>query len=378
MDTVDAVDIVDTVDTPAHTMPPQRREAVPKPTGPVPRCSDQPCTWDADDGCWRAPDGSIHTVERHGKRKADAAAQRAECERIDAEASAVKLVKETDNWEMHHTLYRLTKVDTKLGVGHAWETKSISLWRTLTANLGSCGSSDFDLREPTSYDLRDGFKVDPIIAIHRGPDYWGAVDARLAAMEEPLTRSQFTHHLRAIVEDQVASAVKEVRPVLEQERAVRRAAWKLREELQQRESRQRKELELVERRKVQYQREEQRQQHCWQVEGQAMHARAAASGAQVGSVLVSSSMRVKMENTGMSSRWLNPPPYSCWRFGRVTFDLVPLRLGATQSELLKPLPGPQLAYGRATDECDFAPDQWPNYNVMYRDVHHRLAKGYYP
>ena len=66
-----------------------------------------------------------------------------------------------------------------------------------------------------------------------------------------------------------------------------------------------------------------------------MHARAAASGAQAGSVLVSSSMRVKMENTRMTRHWLNPPPYSCWRFGRVTFDLVPLRLGATQSELLK-------------------------------------------
>ena len=198
-------------------------------------------------------------------------------------------------------------------------------------------------------------------------------------MEEPLTRSLFTHHLRAIMEDQVASVVKEVRPVLEQEREVRRAAWKLREELQQRESRQREERELVEKRKVQNQREEQRQQHCWQVEGQAMHARAAASGAQAGSVLVSSSMRVKMENTRMTCRnWLNPPPYSCWRFGRVTFDLVPLRLGATQSELLKPLPRPQLAYGRATDHGDFEPDEWPNYNVMYRDVHHRLAKGYYP
>ena len=109
-----------------------------------------------------------------------------------------------------------------------------------------------------------------------------------------------------------------------------------------------------------------------------MHARAAASGAQAGSVLVSSSMRVKMENTRMTRHWLNPPPYSCWRFGRVTFDLVPLRLGATQSELLKPLPRPQLAYGRATDHGDFEPDEWPNYNVMYRDVHHRLAKGYYP
>ena len=31
-----------------------------------------------------------------------------------------------------------------------------------------------------------------------------------------------------------------------------------------------------------------------------------------------------------------------------------------------------------TFEIDFAPEQWPNYNVMYRDVHHRLAKGYYP
>ena len=28
-----------------------------------------------------------------------------------------------------------------------------------------------------------------------------------------------------------------------------------------------------------------------------------------------------------------------------------------------------------TFEIDFAPEQWPNYNVMYRDVHHRLAKG---
>ena len=74
----------------------------------------------------------------------------------------------------------------------------------------------------------------------------------------------------------------------------------------------------------------------------------------------------------MTRHWLNPPPYSCWRFGRVTFDLV------TQSELLKPLPRPQLAYGRATDDIDFDPDQWPNYNVIYRDVHHRLAKGYYP
>ena len=192
-------------------------------------------------------------------------------------------MKETGNWEMRHSLYCLTKVDTKLGVGHAWETKSISLWRSLTANLGSCGSSDFD--RPVWHPHHASGLVDPIIAIHRGPDFWNAVDARLAAMEEPLTRSQFTHHLRAIVEDQVASAVKEVRPVLEQEREVRRAARKVQEDLQQRESRQRESRQWVEavtgessNRKVQNQREEQRQQHCWQVEGQAMHARAGRVG----------------------------------------------------------------------------------------------------
>ena len=60
-----------------------------QPPGPVPLVGGEVCKWDCEHACWRAPNGSVHIVEQHTERKADAALEqqrlRAEVERIDRE-----------------------------------------------------------------------------------------------------------------------------------------------------------------------------------------------------------------------------------------------------------------------------------------------------
>ena len=62
-----------------------------RPPGPAPKVDTDEergveCEWDCAEGVWRRPDDrSVHEVERHKKRKLDAAAKRALCERIDSD-----------------------------------------------------------------------------------------------------------------------------------------------------------------------------------------------------------------------------------------------------------------------------------------------------
>jgi predicted component of type VI protein secretion system len=60
----------------------------PKPRGRAPTVgvgSDaEETTWDEHAGCWRTPGGGVHEVQRHKKRKLEAEAERALCERIDS------------------------------------------------------------------------------------------------------------------------------------------------------------------------------------------------------------------------------------------------------------------------------------------------------
>ena len=46
------------------------KKARPKPSGPVPRKDGALCSWDAVEGCWRAPDSSVHLVKQRAERNA--------------------------------------------------------------------------------------------------------------------------------------------------------------------------------------------------------------------------------------------------------------------------------------------------------------------
>jgi hypothetical protein len=55
--------------------------AIPKPRGRAPKVGPDDATWDVRDGCWRAPDGSVHLTQAEA-----AAARRALCADIDRAA----------------------------------------------------------------------------------------------------------------------------------------------------------------------------------------------------------------------------------------------------------------------------------------------------
>ena len=178
--------------------------AIPKPRGRAPKVGPDDATWDVRDGCWRAPDGSVHLTQAEA-----AAARRALCADIDRAARgepplARHLVTRT---------FTLTVPDSFWSPGMRGRGKdggNLGIPRLLEgprepggATIGGDTARDWYATVRATFDKAiGGCEMQPthwtpsgvVHVLRPSGAYWPTVDERLAC--EQLTRAQFEACLR--------------------------------------------------------------------------------------------------------------------------------------------------------------------------------------
>ena len=241
--------------------PPSRR----KPTGPVPAAPcGTPCTWDTEEGCWRRPDGSEHTILRNKKRVAEGKEREAACESIDAEARRRLMLSDEPANEQETQLFPqsasgLLDSERCLELGRRSRSRlELLADHRLRFNPPSPGS-----RCPLSWQCRGqvlvravdctrcrGRQIPPEMKdldhvlnnpITRSDAYWAHVNELLTDYDS-LTREQFEAHLRSVMELQLLEVDQEHsrlwdehnQSIAKQERMRLQEAWK-REQIEENE-----------------------------------------------------------------------------------------------------------------------------------------------
>ena len=173
----------------------------PKPRGPVPRDDEgTECDWDGEQGCWRASDGSMHDVDRDGKRAGFFAQKHEEAEQAKAEAEALQAQQRVD----------CERIDAD--ARRRLQEEGIPL---ITASGPAAWSTTIPL--PTvMQSMPRGYRADPkpasdlgctcfcgVLRIERSSAYWVHVE-RLLTAHASLSMEQFESALPHVVAKQMA------------------------------------------------------------------------------------------------------------------------------------------------------------------------------